>query len=211
MQIQQQMPTAMHHEEMIMVVGAKKLFQDTEPWYGIKADHIQDYIDRIIACHEFQPRSLMETDPTYKQIIPYMIFANKDKYFLMQRQDNASETRLKSKMSLGIGGHLRLEDIDGANFGAWARREFCEEIDYQGSYEISFLGLINDDSNEVGKVHIGLVMLLQGDNDAINVKSELKSGKLVTLDECFMHYQNLESWSQIVYDFLAKRHIESDR
>lgn len=211
MQTQQQIPTMMRQEEMIMVVSVKKLFQGTEPWHGIKGESIQDYIDRIIACHEFQPRSLMETDPTYKQIIPYMVFVHNNRYFMMQRQDNASETRLKSKMSLGIGGHLRFEDIEGANFGAWARREFCEEIDYQGSYEISFLGLINDDSNEVGKVHIGLVMLLQGNSDAINIRSELKSGQLMTLDECFMHYQNLESWSQIVYDFLAKKQIESDR
>lgn len=211
MQIQSQPTATMTHEEMIMVVNTKDLFQGATPWAGIKSDHIQEYLDRIITCHEFQPRSLMETDPHFKQIIPYMIFAYNDQYFLMQRRANASETRLKNKMSLGIGGHLRFEDIEGANFGAWARREFCEEIDYDGSYSISFLGLLNDDSNPVGQVHIGLVMLLNGDSDSIKIKSELKSGKLASLNECFMDYQNLESWSQILYDFLVKQQVQSTR
>lgn len=210
MQIQQQR-ASVPHEEMIMVVKAKDLFEGTLPWSGIKSGHVQAYVDRIIACHEFQPRSLMETDPSFKQIIPYMVFSHDDKFFLMQRRENASESRLKNKMTLGIGGHLRFEDIEGANFGAWARREFYEEIEYSGSYSISFLGLLNDDSNAVGQVHLGLVMLLKGDNDAISIKSELKSGTLVSLDECLMHYQNLESWSQILYDFLIKQQVASER
>jgi predicted NUDIX family phosphoesterase len=211
MHIQQQTLTSVPQEEMIMVVSTKDLFNHQASWLGIKSDHVQDYIDRIIALHEFQPRSLMEQDPSFKQIIPYMIFTHNNKYFLMQRQDNASEARLKSKMTLGIGGHLRAEDIEGANFGAWARREFHEEIEFDGSYTISFLGLLNDDSNAVGQVHVGLLMLLTGSSDNIAIKSELKSGSMVNLDECLMHYESLESWSQIVYNFLAKQQIASDR
>ena len=71
----------------------------------------------------------METDPAYKQIIPYLVFTYENKYFLMQRQKKASETRLQSKYSLGIGGHIREEDMENCTLVDWAKREFEEEID----------------------------------------------------------------------------------
>ncbi len=84
----------------------------------------------------------------------------------------------------------------------WARREFHEEVDYKGSFAIKPLGILNDDSNEVGQVHVGFVFLLEGDSDAISVKSELKSGKLMTKKECSAAQDRMETWSQMILEQL---------
>ena len=146
----------------------------------------------------------METNPLYKQIIPYLIFKHEDRYFLMQRKAKASEQRLKNKYTLGIGGHIRQEDMTSNDIFAWARREFDEEVSYSGSLTITPLGLLNDDSNEVGKVHIGLVLLVEGNSAEITVKSELEGGQLLTLEECEVHYDAMETWSQLIFDYLKE-------
>jgi predicted NUDIX family phosphoesterase len=152
---------------------------------------------------EFHPRPDMELDATYKQIIPYMVFKYGDRYFLMQRSGKASETRLQSKYTLGIGGHVRAEDLqEGSTLFDWARREFHEEVSYNGNLTISSLGMLNDDSNEVGKVHVGLVLLLEGDSDQISVHEELKSGELLTLEECAAYADHMETWSRFIFDAL---------
>lgn len=191
------------HDEQILVVKREKLFPQGA-WHGLHAANMEEYLAIIEQEQEFLPRSLMETDPTYKQIIPYLIFTYKDTYFLMQRQAKASEQRLKNKYSLGIGGHIRQEDITSKSIIDWAQREFEEEVFYQGSYKVQPLGILNDDSNPVGEVHLGFVLLLEGDSSNITVKSELKSGQLVSLAECTNYYENLENWSQIVLGFLKK-------
>ena len=146
----------------------------------------------------------MEEDPTYKQICPYLIFNYQDKFYLMQRKNTASEQRLKNKYSFGVGGHIREEDIVGKKMEAWADREFNEEIDYKGSYTMKPLGLINDESNPVGHVHTGFAFLLQGDSDNIKIRSELKHGQLLTLKECESYFDDMESWSQMVFNVLKK-------
>jgi len=192
------------HDELILVVP-RAAFDGIDSWHGLIAADNADYAELIEKNKEFLPRSHMETDPSYKQIIPYLIYTHDGKYFLMQRQPKASETRLQSKYSLGIGGHIRQEDIQGADIATWARREFEEEVIFNGSYTIEPLGLLNDDTNDVGKVHIGFVFLLHGDSADITVQEELKSGTLLTLDECKILYSSMETWSQIIVDYLDKK------
>lgn len=187
-------------DENILVVKREKLLKNS--WQGINKDNLDSCLDTIKKEKEFLPRSIMETDQNYKQIIPYLIFNFEDKYFLMQRQANTTEQRLKNKFSLGIGGHVQEEDLATDNIIDWAQREFEEEVHYSGNFTVEPIGLLNDDSNDVGKVHMGLVLLLKGDSKDISVKSELKSGVLVDLNECKNCYDNLESWSQLVVDFL---------
>jgi predicted NUDIX family phosphoesterase len=201
-QSQAQTPTT-HHDEHIMVVKRDTLFGLKPAWHGIESESLESYITLIKNEHEFLPRFLMEEDARYKQIIPYIVFTFNNQYFLMQRQAHATEQRLKSKMSLGIGGHLRAEDITDGDLFGWAKREFHEEVAYMGDMSIRVIGLLNDDTNPVGQVHLGVVMLVEGTNPHIAVKSELKSGKLATLEECRMEYDRLESWSQIVLDSLS--------
>lgn len=190
-----------HHDEHILVVKRTTLF-NREPWLGLKKDKVDSYVEIIQKHKEFLPRSVMEQDPTYKQIIPYLVFSHQNRYFIMQRTAQATEQRLKNKFSLGIGGHIRQEDINNGSLVDWARREFHEEVEYSGSLTIEPLGILNDDSNDVGKVHIGFVFLLHGDSDNICVKSELKSGHLITLQEGNAYREHMESWSQLVFDAL---------
>lgn len=191
-------------DELILVIKRTDLFP-ADAWQGLRQVNFDPYLELIKTKQQFLPRSLMENDPTYKQIIPYLIFQHEDKFFLMQRQAKASETRLQNKYSLGIGGHIRQEDMDGATLFDWARREFHEEVEYQGTLEIEPLGILNDDSNAVGQVHIGFVLLLKGDSPNISIKSELKSGQLITLADCAAYGPHLESWSALVFDQLKAR------
>lgn len=193
------------HDELILVVKRAALFPQDNAWHGLKACDMAAFEKLVREQGEFLPRSLMEEDPQYKQIIPYLVFKHGNTYFLMERRADASEARLKSKLSLGIGGHVRQEDIHNNDLTDWARREFDEEVSFSGSYTLEPLGILNDDSSPVGQVHIGVVFVLHGDSGAIAIKDEHKSGSLVTLDECKLKYEFLESWSQCVVDLLAGR------
>lgn len=201
------------HDENILVVKRSHLFAaDDQAWHGLKEVDFEHYLHIINQHKEFHPRIMMEVDPAYKQIIPYLVFEHNNHYFLMQRKSDASEARLRNKLTLGIGGHIRQEDMqedpsaealakEGSLF-AWATREFHEEVEYAGNLTVKPLGILNDDSNDVGKVHIGFVFLLSGNSSAISIKSELKSGVLVPLAECIVQKECMESWSQFVVDFL---------
>lgn len=187
---------------MILVVKREKLFCDGD-WQGLKTADFDRYQARIMAHQEYHPRGLMEEDPQFKQIIPYLVFKHQDHIFIMQRSIDASERRLQNMYSIGIGGHVRQEDLTNAgSVFDWARREFYEEVSYTGGLTIKPLGILNDDSNSVGVVHVGLVLLLEGDSADISVKSELKSGLLQRVNECKKLHNYLEPWSQKVIDIL---------
>lgn len=190
-------------DEKILVVPRDILFSKKRI-NGIEAVDFSFYQNLIEKNKQFLWRSQMEVDPSYKQIIPYLVFNYEDKYFLMQRRSSASEARLQNKYSLGIGGHIREEDITGSDIAGWAEREFAEEVKYDGNLIVEPIGLLNDDSNDVGRVHIGFVFLLKGDSANIKVRSELKSGQLLTLEECLHNYENMENWTKLVFDFLKK-------
>jgi predicted NUDIX family phosphoesterase len=189
------------HTEHILVVKRDLLLPQN--FHGLKKVDFASYLTIIQNHKEFLPRWQMETDPTYKQIIPYLVFEHENSYFLMQRKATASETRLQNKYTLGIGGHIRREDmLDGTTIFDWAKREFHEEVYYSGNLTIEPLGILNDDTNDVGKVHVGFVFLLKGDSSEICVKSELKGGQLLTRDELSSYFSAMESWSQFIVEHL---------
>ena len=206
----QQTTSAQKGDEHILVIKQNYLFPEGT-WQGLKAVDFDHYLHIIQCKQEFHPRSIMETDETYKQIIPYLVFEHNNQFFLMQRKADASEIRLQNKYSLGIGGHIRKEDIhNSANAGKtgyntifnWAKREFYEEVNYDGNLEIEPLGILNDDSNDVGRVHIGFVFLLHGSSNKISIKSELKSGLLLPLNACTQFKGLMEQWSKLVLEYI---------
>ena len=185
--------------ESILVIKKQLLFPNGI-WKGIKQVNFDQYATLIKTHREFMPRGLAEENFEYKQIIPYLVFRYQDLYFLMQRKSSSSEQRLASKYSLGIGGHLREEDIKTSSLITWAEREFDEEIFYQGSLTITPLGLLNWEETPVDQVHTGFVFLLEGDSSHIKIRSELQSGELVPLSRCKEY--NLENWSRLVVEHL---------
>lgn len=202
---QQHIPITPPHEESILVIKREYLIHEDEDWHGIRTENLNRYLNIINTKKEFMLRSLAENDPSYKQIIPYLIFMYEERIFVMQRTANASESRLQNKYTIGIGGHIRQEDIKNNDLFAWANREFHEEVLYEDTVTIETLGALNDDTNEVGRVHMGFVFLLNGTSDAIRIKSELKSGSFMSLDKCIEMLPCFESWSQIVLQELRER------
>lgn len=194
-------------DELILVIKRDYIINNTLHGSFTRCTDFSPYEKEIIKHQEFIPRGRAENDFSYKQIIPYLIFHHNNTYFLMQRRSTASEQRLKNKLSLGIGGHLRQEDMQTSSLLDWSLREFEEEIHYNGSFTAQPFGIINDESNDVGKVHIGFAFILNGDSTNISIKSELKSGTLISLDECLNNYESLETWSQFIVTELAKNRI----
>lgn len=203
--VEQKDKTEVKKDEKILVVERYVLFSEQAVQGFLPISNFSEYEKIVRNNQKFLWRSAMEHDPTYKQIIPYLVFNYADKYFVMQRKSTASEERLKNKYSLGIGGHIREEDLQGKSLADWSKREFEEEVNFTGNLVIEPQGIINDDSNDVGKVHVGFVFLLNGDSADISVKSELKSGELLSLEEMKPLYASMETWSQYVYNFLLTR------
>lgn len=193
-------------KERVMVVAREDIFRGGT-WHGIKADDVARLVRIINTKHKFMARGDVEDDPRWQQIIPYMFFENAGKYFLMQRNAGHTDKRLASNFSLGVGGHINKKDIKTGSIVSWAKREFEEEVDYKGRYKAEFLGLLNDDTNDVGRVHLGLIIKMAGKSNGITVRDEHQSGKMVAVDELSRNYKKMETWSQIVYDYLMKKRV----
>jgi predicted NUDIX family phosphoesterase len=202
----QTIPTTADHIESqiehILVVPREVLIGPNGLHGLIKRASFDHEVDLIHNHGEFLPRPAMEQDPNFKQIIPYLCFVHAGSLFVMQRKATASETRLQNKFSIGIGGHIRSTDIVGGDIAQWATREFEEEVDYKGTYTIQALGLINDDTNAVGQVHIGFAYVIRGDSAEISIKDEHATGILMTKAECLALYDSFETWSKLAFDAL---------
>lgn len=185
-----------------MVVSREEIFKDGI-WHGIKTKDVEKYTRQILRSHKFMGRGEVEDNALWQQIIPYIVFENRGRIFVMHRKADHTDRRLANNFSIGIGGHINRGDISGANIISWAKREFEEEVSYKGKYKAKFLGLLNDDSNEVGLVHLGLVILFSGDSEEISVRDEHKSGELIAKDKLKKYYKGMETWSRIVVDFLG--------
>ena len=153
----------------------------------------------------FQPRGPMETDPSFKQLIPYVLLEWTDsdgrtKLFTYTRGGSSGEARLHAKRSVGIGGHISREDAaDGADpYAVGMQRELQEEIILETDYQESREGLIYDPSNEVGQVHLGVVhrFVLQEPNVQSN-EDDLAEGAFVDVDTLKSQMERLETWSQL--------------
>jgi predicted NUDIX family phosphoesterase len=169
------------------------------------AENLDRHQQVIREHHFFRPRAEVENDPAYQQIIPYVVFRHGDRYFLTHRLRASSEKRLRKQYSLGVGGHINPGDLDaGDPILDGLKREWQEEVVYDGRFEARLLGFLNEDSSPVSKVHLGVVFLVEGDSPSISIREVDKlAGELFTLEEMRIYYLAMESWSQIVYDRLT--------
>ena len=153
----------------------------------------------------FMQRDLAENDPNYKQLIPYVVFQSPKGFFSYQRGKASSETRLRMLRSLGGGGHIEKEDGDIGQKsyfkGLW--RELKEEVGIDPSNNIKLLGFINDDSNEVGKVHLGIVHLyLLETSDLESKELNLTDCKFSSISKIKEEEESFETWSRLLIPFL---------
>ena len=188
------------HEE-VLVVPRDLLFAREGARQGFFVANCDWYAQTIMRHKQFLPRSLVETDENFKQIIPYIVVMYRENIFVVQRRSSASEQRLARLLSVGIGGHIRASDVSGSDIFSWAAREWREEICYEGDCQTAFLGFINDDSNPVGRVHFGVVYLIMLESSMITVRSELKTGVLTPL-RAIAQTSSFEPWSRLVLEHL---------
>jgi predicted NUDIX family phosphoesterase len=173
--------------EQVLCVKREDIFPDGA-WHGFVSKDLERHQAVIRERHFFKPRADVENDPGYQQIIPYVVFRHGEQYFLTHRLRASSEKRLRKQYSLGVG----------------LKREWSEEVVYDGRFEAELIGLLNDDSSPVSKVHLGVVFLVDGDSPNISIRETDKlAGELLTLEEMRIYYLGMESWSQMVYDRLT--------
>jgi predicted NUDIX family phosphoesterase len=187
--------------EQVLCVKREDIFPDGA-WHGFVSKNLERHQKLIRERHFFMSRASVENDPSYQQIIPYVVFRHGDHYFLTHRLRASSERRLRKQYSLGVGGHINPGDLEaGDPILDGLKREWQEEVVYHGKFEARLLGLLNDDSSPVSKVHLGVVFLVDGDTPDIAIRETDKlEGELLTLDEMRRFYLEMESWSQMVYD-----------
>ena len=153
----------------------------------------------------FRPRDEVETDPSYKQLIPYCIFRYEDLLFHYKRGKAGGEGRLHSKRSIGIGGHISSTDpLHGERlYDAAMHREISEEVVLEAGVRDTCVGLINDDQTPVGQVHLGIVHLFELDSAKVLPREEsiLETG-FASPAELLALKDQFESWSQICLEAL---------
>lgn len=166
----------------------------------------------ILANHSFRDRALVEEDPSFKQIIPYVLVRHEERYLLTRRTNRQTESRLHGKYSVGIGGHINDTEKPGPGRNvveAGLERELAEEIHLGGRrVSLNLAGIISDDSTPVGQVHLGLVFVLETDSAQFSVnEADLMTAEWASLEKLEECLERMETWSQIAF----KNIIASDR
>jgi predicted NUDIX family phosphoesterase len=197
-------------EEVLVVPRA--LFEETGVFHGLRTEGVEDAMDRLLdpENHFFMDRAAAEEDPTHKQLIAYCVIRHGDRILHYTRGSSGGESRLHAKISVGVGGHINPVDTGDGRTGAAAyhaavARELAEELHLNGGYTESIIALINDDSNPVGQVHLGVVHLIELENgDVLAGEDALSELTFSTLEELRGPlFERLETWSQHCIEHLA--------
>lgn len=186
-------------QERVLVVPRSSV-PDRAGWYGLRTDGLDAFLDVVARDGRFEDRAMMERDPEYKQIIPYLVLRDGDRYFLMRRTKAGGDARLHDRWSIGVGGHVEPGDM-GLRGGL--QREWREEL--VADFEPAFtpLAMLNDDTTEVGAVHLGVVVIADAEGRPVTVRETHKlSGTFVEAEAVAAGAEHLETWSRIVFDAL---------
>ena len=192
--------------EFVFVVPRRELFPDHYP-HGFVPFGERFAAARLIEAIEnhgfFVERPRAERTPEWKQVIPYNVVLVDGQVLLLRRTASGGEARLHHKLSIGVGGHLNPEDLDEQAptrnpLARGTRRELDEELAIEGQIEIEAVGLINDDSNAVGAVHVGLVQIVHVRGSVEIREKHVLEGRLVRPEELrdrLAQGANFETWS----------------
>jgi predicted NUDIX family phosphoesterase len=197
-------------DENVLVVR-RSLFDQLGSFQGLNFEP-QKYLDALLSRGNnfFIPRAAAENDPAHKQIIPYAIIACGDRILHYVRGKKAGEQRLVAKGSIGIGGHMNDEDEslfawDEKAYRAGVEREVSEEIKIATNFEDRIVALLNDDTTEVGRVHLGVVHVFRLIEPKVEKRETMiTSLAFLTKDELRARRDILETWSQICVDSLDR-------
>jgi len=202
------------HTERVLVVPTA-VFHRLGYFQGFSKD-VARYLPELFSPKHvsYQPRSIVEQDPTQKQLIPYVIFRHcdgegRESVFQYTRGTGQGEGRLHRKRSVGIGGHIASTDaetgLSGDPYQDGMRRELDEEVAIEAPYRAQCVGLINDDLTEVGRVHLGVVHLFDVERPAIEPREpDIIECVFRPVDEILEDLSGFETWSQICLEALFR-------
>lgn len=175
---------------------------------GGGASEAREFLARLREQGFFVERSRAERTPAWKQLIPYCVVACEGRVLLMRRRAKGGEARLHDKLSIGVGGHINPIDLpidldaDAHDLVVTAaRREIAEELEVRGEYELELVGYLNDDSNPVGAVHLGLVFAANTPGPVHIREQDVLEGRMVGTDELrtsLSRGDDFETWSSIL-------------
>lgn len=199
-------------EEVLVVPRA--LLDQMGAFHGLRTEGLEDAIGRLLdpGAHFFMDRAAAEDDPTHKQLIPYCVFRHGDRVLHYTRGKSGGESRLHAKLSVGVGGHINPVDTGDGRTGpeayfAAVAREISEELATPIPPESTrrIIALLNDDSNPVGQVHLGIVHLIDlGTGEVAAREDALTDLTLSPLSELNGPlFERLETWSQHCIRHLA--------
>jgi predicted NUDIX family phosphoesterase len=198
--------------ERVLVVPTELLHR-LGYFQGFTAD-IERYLGELLnpSHASYRPRGEMEHDPSFKQLIPYVVFRHVDAHgqesvFQYRRGKGQGEKRLHAKRSIGIGGHICLDDEANERelhpYEEGLQRELREEVVIGSCYSQRLVGLINDDKTDVGKVHLGVVHLFDVETPDVRAgEAEIQDTGFQPVVDLIAHKQDFETWSQICLDSL---------
>lgn len=188
-----------------MLAVPRAVFERAGEFQGLLTDcgrHLESILSR--ENNLFIPRSKAEDDPSHKQIIPYAVFVCEGEILHYVRGGSSGEKRLVAKASIGIGGHVNDSDeglfsFDAGTYHAAVRREIAEELRISCKWTERIAGMINDDSTEVGRVHLGVVHLVDLESRAVEPgeKAIARLG-FSPPAELRSRIEEFETWSQFI-------------
>jgi predicted NUDIX family phosphoesterase len=193
-------------DENVLVVR-RSLFDELGDFHGLNFEP-EKYLQAILSRGNnfFLPRAQAENDPSYKQIIPYALIVHGDTVLHYVRGKKAGEQRLVAKGSIGIGGHMNDTDEslfawDEAAYRAGVAREVKEEVNIESTFDDRIVALLNDDTTEVGRVHLGIVHLFRLAEPKVQKREAMITNlAFLTRDELVARRDTLETWSQLCVD-----------
>jgi predicted NUDIX family phosphoesterase len=196
--------------ENVLVIR-RSLFDQLGSFQGLNFEP-EKYLNLLLSRGNnfFSPRAQAENDPAYKQIIPYVLLAFQDRVLYYVRGKKAGEQRLVAKGSIGIGGHMNESDEslfawDEQAYRAGVEREVNEEIKIDTQFEDRIVALLNDDTTEVGRVHLGIVHVFRLAQQKVEKREAMITNlAFLTKAELIGRRESLESWSQICVDSLDR-------
>jgi predicted NUDIX family phosphoesterase len=201
----------MASEEQVLVVE-RKVLEQVGIFNGLAFD-VNRYLDKIFApgVPRFIPRSKAEKDPSYKQLIPYVIMSNNGRFLTYVRGRRAGETRLVGLRSIGIGGHINPADWTLFSADPYktyleaVQREVAEEVSVETTYKDRLVALLNDDFTEVGSVHLGVVHYWLLDAPKVNRREQMITQMVfMTPAELQQVRDTMETWSALCLDNLSE-------
>ena len=190
----------MNEQVMVVETAALQPFLAGHP-HDLIRERTDEVFHLIATQHFFVDRAEAEVSPQWRQIIPYVVLQHGKAFFLVRRTRKQNEARLHDKLSLGIGGHIN----PGHDLVGGLQQELGEEMQLDDPYTLAFAGILNDESTEVGRVHLGAVYLLHATSDRVRVlETEKMSGEWVSREALAGFAPAMETWSQIVYEQLLR-------